>query len=356
MGSGKERESTLDVVKGALLLSVMVCHSPLLEVASHRFNSIPHLYHVFGFLLLPFLRTARPLTLRKVGDVSVRYLTPYIAFTIIYGILYWLVMMGGEDFLSWAAKLAIALPMASYRLLDSATGLEMLWFLPALFSLSVLYSIYDRAGKAVRYTILAVAVPAHLFMGAAPSWFKESAPMGLDIALYILPAALFTRALYVNGNFQRSKVKGVTALFLATASLSVAIWSNSGVYLAALKVPSIMDPAAFILQDTLSISVLFALLYLASGKKWGLGALKYLGRYSLFIYLAHPLVDQLLLRAASATCLNKNYFSAHPLLWGTLILAVNCVLCVTSAAILRDTKLYKILFPRDLESLKRALS
>ena len=142
----------------------------------------------------------------------------------------------------------------------------------------------------------------------------------------------------------------VTSILLATAL-------DLHVYLAALNVPSFANPVLLVVHDVVVLSIFFAALFLSTKVGRNLSLLRNLGKYSLFVYLAHPMIDQIFFRFAAVAGISKSTLSTYPLISGILFLVANIVISITLARGFEHfRKIHSLVFPRDFKSFKAALS
>lgn len=122
--------------RAILILLVVLGHNRIFH--DHLYYTgyiIVYSFHVGSFFLLATFGKPRPLNRKTFAGMWRSFLWPYVIFTAIYGSLFFVseFAKGKVDPLTWAARFMLALPLGTSPMLDAATGLKMLWFLPAFF-------------------------------------------------------------------------------------------------------------------------------------------------------------------------------------------------------------------------------
>lgn len=334
-----------DAVKGLLILLIAIGHNSILTRHIPHLFSILYTFHVFAFFFLAFLRPAPHFGPRMAITGAIRYLVPYLWFAVTSGLLFWLMYRRADPAQVVLSDLLTAAAIGSANLLDKATGFQLFWFLPAFFSLYCLRSgLASTSNKsATIFSLLAVAV--HLIVGASPKSVKDFVPMGVLIALYIYPLALFASKLWEwSAGVNRHTL--AMAAFLLTGSLIWLFQAHGGaVNLAVLQVYSIGDPAMLALQD--AIPPLAFVFILAIAPALGRSSLLvYLGKNSLAIFLLHSLAFQALLIVFRRIGIVEG--EGWGALWpGMLLLFMTIGSACVAAEILKTSGLSDLIFPRS---------
>jgi len=167
---------------------------------------------------------------------------------------------------------------------------SILWFLPALFSLNVLFFYFNKSNQKVKYIFLALSIFTFLFATQIVN-YHYSIPFGLDIAGYIFLLAFLLKQVYSN----KDRYININIFYLF-----VAIIISSGLlfYFEPLKTHSqwhaMVDLAQFSVATTmigyisfliLNISIFILFLKLKSNN-----LLSTIGVYSFPIFLLHLII------------------------------------------------------------------
>lgn len=287
-------QTQLDAVKGVFILLIVAGHNTILTTkALPGIQGLLYDFHVHAFLILPFVVPSRSLTRKSFADRSVRYLTPYLWFYTLAGLLYWAMGLSSDPAM-WPISFVLGGLIGSSQLLDYASGFELFWFLPCLLTVTTLRSLYQQAGPRLRLSLLLASMTSLAFLGGMPQWVKIYQPLGILIALAVMPMALATRWFCIHSVF-RSPRRAILPSALVFSAMVYLAWSaESHVNLAALKHPTIADPFLLLLHLVLPIAA-FVLAWSTFQTLPRFHLLEICGRHSLIIYLSHSLVFQFLL-------------------------------------------------------------
>jgi fucose 4-O-acetylase-like acetyltransferase len=254
-------------------------------------------FHVQAFLLLPFRGPESPASRARILDLTVRYLVPFAAFYLATAALFQLVLGEGGPWHVVARDVFVGLVTGSAVTLDRACGFALFWFLPTLWSLTLLRmgvrELWSRSGPAARaFAALLVVAPLGL-MGliAEPAAYL---PMGLGPALYALPLG-FAVALLAPAARRAPALTVVLAVVLAIASRAL----NHRTNVATLVVATWPEPLAMAAEAAHAVSALLALLVVAPGLVRVPGLVAF-GQRSLPVFLTHSLFLQALLLGGRA--------------------------------------------------------
>lgn len=182
-------------LKGVLILLIVIGHNHYLMEAH---NNIPwvkdwlYSFHVHAFLWLPFLYGTKLLKVNSVIKSFKRLFIPYTLFFIVLIIMHFF-LNHTFDF-----KLNVwAYVSGSKTLLRDALGMEYLWFLPTMFAVLVLKSMYDTFKYG--WIILVISICLYILFSLYLVRNSDSKyfPIGLFEALMNFPLAiLFRKILY----------------------------------------------------------------------------------------------------------------------------------------------------------------
>lgn len=285
----------IDAIKGFFIVLVVVGHNTLVLAVLPRASEVLYNFHIFAFLLLPFLLASHPLGRGFAADRAVRYLVPHAAFYGLAAALFAASRLPEVTLAESAGRALAGLALGTPGAIERGCGLRAFWFLPALFTLALLRAAMARSHAAAA-GLAAAGLAFHLAAGALGRNVEERLLFGLSIALFVLPLGL--AAAWAWRLRERIGRPALTALALATwaATQLVAYEHASFVRLAGLKVPSAAEPLRLLLHDALAVSAFVAIAGL-SARLARVPGLVWLGRQSLFIYLVHSIVFQGILAA-----------------------------------------------------------
>jgi fucose 4-O-acetylase-like acetyltransferase len=342
MTGAKPRDDGIDAVKGALLLLVILGHLPSLVLSRPEIVNSFYTFHVAGFLLLTFFYDPPPPTRQTLVTYLIRYGVPFVVFYTFYSVLYFAMVKSGYQAPGSAFdEYVTGLIFATSRTLDPACGLKMMWFLPTLFTLTIVRSLLSPF-------IVVIAVPAmlvaHLLVGEIGS-VRYFIPWGLAIVAFLLPLGYAAPPLLAW--IERRKLFWL--LLLVCAGLhGYAFAIDLKVDLGDMKLFGLRHVPHLLLQDALMLGTTLVLLCM----KRALALAPFLvlaGRYSLPIYLTHPLITQGVQRLVPSFQDWALWVQAVAVLALTLLSGA----CAALAA-RQLPGLYRLLFPRNALDLRLA--
>lgn len=153
----------IDAIKGFFIVLVVVGHNTLVLAVLPRASEVLYNFHIFAFLLLPFLLASHPLGRGFAADRAVRYLVPHAAFYGLAAALFAASRLPEVTLAESAGRALAGLALGTPGAIERGCGLRAFWFLPALFTLALLRAAMARSHAAA----------AGL---AAPGWRSTSPP------------------------------------------------------------------------------------------------------------------------------------------------------------------------------------
>lgn len=274
----------INAMKGLLILLVVMDHNDLLRtLVPNLFR--PLTFHVIGFLALPFFTPSKMVSITFLRDRLVRYLVPFLWVLTCATVLYSTLFRSdgfGTVVLDWFSAAMIG----SAPLVKSSTGFYYLWFLPTLLGLVAILAIYQSIGAAWRVVIIAIATLCHLAISVVPAAFLEYLPFGIPIVLWMFPIGLILKWAIENKRVYRLRY---LVLVTFVASYGYLAMRGQNLEVMTLNLKSLSDPLLFVLQDVSAVTGVIVSIWCASL----LGNLRFVnevGKYSLMVYLIHPLI------------------------------------------------------------------
>ena len=292
--------------RAILIVLVVIGHNQLFR--EHFYYSayiLIYSFHVGSFFLLATLSPPRAMGVAVLGGMASRFYKPFLVFTVIYGVLYLPIYLRpyDHDGVSWVSDMALAAGVATAPLLDMATGLKLLWFLPAFMSFCLLYNLQGSLPGRLRAAVWPLAAIANATITMVPDERLTFVPLGLGVALFLLfPALLFMRLRRVLGI--RHGPLLVVLLFVASSAMIVRL--RMEVILSDFWMPSALTPGRLLLCDAQLVLGGLSCLVLARGIAGSKAAL-WIGERSLHIYLLHAPFN-----IAIAAMLERMFGSALP--------------------------------------------
>lgn len=351
-GSPVPDRTVVDAFKGILISLIVLGHNTLFFAACPRCFNVLYNFHVACFLLLPFILPGGALDgWANLKDRLARYFVPHFLFFFLACLLYWIFRVSREPAAlpDWFGRIAMAVWLSNQEDYKSACGFGLFWFLPALFAMVVLLGAYRGAGLKTRMLLLGGAALAHGLMGLAPKGSLALVPWTLDLVLFLFPLGAMVAALW--NRFGGRIWFHVICLAVFVACMSVSVRTNSYGITNGERLLAIDRPVALLFHDVYLVAAFFGLLGLAWPLRSTLFA--FVGRRSLFIFLAHAFVWQFIVQAGLAGLIVAWTLSV----W--LAVAVSFVLTLSAALgvcllIEQRQRLYRLIFPRTWPDWKSA--
>jgi fucose 4-O-acetylase-like acetyltransferase len=330
-----------DAVKGLLILLIVLGHlTPMQHVPGFGWV-FPVLYrfHVVSFLLLPFLLGRAKWQARWLADRAVRYLVPYAIWVSATAVVFGLTVGAGVAPAELVRRTAWGL-LTGYALdLKAATGFQLYWFLPALFTVTLLRAVLMKVPQRWLPVVVLAAWTLH---GTVALWLGvwSHAPLGLAVAVYVLPMGVTAAWLWP---FARRWpwIVACAAVALAITTRWMGLYTNVGV----LGVFGWRNPAQMLITDIDAIASFLAIVAAAPvlGRIPGLPAL---GRLSLGVYLCHSaFLQSVLLTGLHA---GRQPFGQDAAVFAVIGMVVALVGGILSARLMQLNRVQPWVLPRGL--------
>lgn len=344
-------------IKGILILLVIADHNNYFRLISEDVFR-PFTVHVTGFFVLAFSGAFNSKTSLKqfAFERLVRYGWPFIIFYSFYALGSKLTGASSITPLSYS----IGLLIGSFELVKQGCGGAFMWFLPALLGFSLVVKVLASASYRSLGFILLVSFLFHVFIAYLPGIFKTYFPLGLGIAIYLIPIVVAFYFLQNIRYFQTLSASASGILFFGgTALLSYIVLVNGriNIEVGALSAPPLERYgliAANFITNLCALIFIWALALKAADKRGINSALSSVGAHSLSIYLLHPfffvIAYALISKLGTRIGPDNVWFVGLGAYTVTLVLA-----WFASKALSRVPRWSSLLFPKDFQQLKEAV-
>ena len=269
----------INAVKGLLILSVMIGHIRSLAGENLEIFQFVYNFHVVAFLLLPFIYPIKQVSKAQIITWAFRFFVPFTVFFIAYGVLNMLFLNANFGFVDVMRGYFIATPL----LIDRVTGSEILWFLPHIFLVFVLFNLVMTRAKNF-YGVVGISLVLHVLAGFIVKDYASYIPFTASNIAYLFFIGIALRFIILNVKDNGKKYAGLFfALFIALQFISIATGSvlgYTGIYLF-----DILSLPQLILCDALVLSAMLFFLYSEFFSK--VRILNWLGQHSIIIFLVH---------------------------------------------------------------------
>ena len=338
----------IDAFKGLLIGLIVLGHNSLFSAEFPLEFRILYNFHVACFLLLPCIFFGQSVRGLQVTDRLVRYGVPHMLFFLLACVSYFYFFVPGNitAVQEWVGSVFIALLFSSEETYNTAVGLRLFWFLPALLSLLFIRSLFFGLTQWGRIFLLVFVLLVHAFLGLVPKNYLPYIPYGLPLVLFLFPLGLLAGILW-------QKFKNQTGFYIAGILVFfVSIWMgvqfDSFAGLAGdPRVYSIFQPVQLLFHDIYLISALIGLIGLMRFAPEFIQKLfAYIGERSLPVFLLHSFIWQAYLRIGLAAWFTEILSPVLAVLCAFLITLATAVLI---SVLLEESKiLYRFVFPKDM--------
>lgn len=286
---GRERD-IVNNIKGIAIILIVIGHNNFITSEFKIVYKFLYSFHVSIFFMILGLRNSPVLNGRYIADVFIRYFTPYCFFVIGLWAVNSLVNQNHLEFGESVMFLFASIFIGTAQLLDRATGAQLYWFLPALISSLLLWSLWGALGKLAKRLVLALMIISHLLMGLIPISIVTWIPLGLFPTVFLFVFVLAAKTMFdtaVRLPVHSLICSGITLLVCGLLIFYLNIYVNVGYSVAY----SIVELDLFVIQE---ITIVSGFVFVSS-----LAAMTFLpnligviGKASLHIFLVHQVVFQ----------------------------------------------------------------
>lgn len=280
-------------IKGLLIILIVIGHNTFFTSMTEPIQLMGYLYcfHIQCFFIIPFLYGSKPLSFRRCSNYFMRLYWPYIIISILLYIGFYVIY---EKNIFCISDLLNVLFWGQSKMLSRYCGIQILWFMPAMFSLMIIKDIYYSSHYIVKLILLLISAFFLVISLLSQDWghyytvfnnlFPKGLPMALDAAMPFLIWGVICRKIieFLSSNYV--KVRIILCLWVILTILyflDIIIWERN----------------IWILSSIMSIfPILFVIiLYKAKRKLCKLKFLQKFGIGSFQIYIMHPFIGYLLI-------------------------------------------------------------
>ena len=284
---------TSEIMKGILILLIILGHNSILSQCTPDVDFYLRSFRTPLFLILPWFYIATtPPTWSKIAKRSGKIWFWYLAFFVVQVILYNLLF----DTTFSLGETLKAFFLGGHTLLKGVTGYMYLWFMPAFFFSMLVRDVYTIANKPSRIAMIVASI------GIVAFFAFHAYTNYIAIIQGVFFAAL-----------------GITASLLALPKKSVYRWGIIAIF-AVCSVLMFVDATKGLVLPFMPYIAFLALWSIIEFGKNYLNWFQHLGKLSMFIYLTHPLIFQLLLRVVP-----NNY---SQVVYGTIIFLLTTLISI----------------------------
>ena len=335
--SKQRRDFSLDVVKGALILSVVLGHDSDFISMYPSVTKALYAFHVPAFLLISCF-FIKPSEKAKVWlFAKKRFVNLVPPMLLIFSIVFLVKNLTGGSKQTSLSEMLMAcitgLVFANSTSFENTTGATYLWFVPAVLVLNVLYFTLLKYGGNIylRYAVSLIFLIAVFF--GVDTEMHCWVPWGIDVALLLCPLCLLASELYRRGVFTSSRTRLVALLgfpFLLWLVIEKLTYVGlQGFYLPQGLIYFLLWWNYVVLGLVLVYWVASCCLNTGSTPiQFAANVLKRLGEASLWIYLLHPFFSRGVDSIASACLGSEEDRSLIPVMVIRIVLGVTGPLMV----------------------------
>ncbi len=343
-------------IKGFLIFLIVLGHNAMFTKSLPGSFEYVYLFHVQAFFILPFLygKTKNENFQTAFKKNFIRLYYPYILFFVALSLINYLVIrLSGQNFdlnaLYFPANGNKVLYYIStfftgnYYLIDVFTGMQYLWFLPVMFSMTMLMNLNIQK-KCLKFFLMILGAISYVLFMVFMYTKPYNASFNFSLML-ISPFAVLqgigvwflgTSFLYILNNPKFSKiVKYSSVIFIVLSILFIFRKFVCSNYVIIYYVVRFLMPLIFM-----------CFIWMYRDKFSNIGILKKVGDLSFGIYIIHPILCNILY------LIFKKYFAVNLINALVVQLIVFSFSYYVAYFINNISILQKMLFPRSWEDLK----
>lgn len=331
-------------IKGLLIFLIVLGHNMLFTYYVEPFQGMVYLYcfHIQSFFILPFLYGSKGLTKRRLTDYAVRLYWPYLLLTLLLSIGYYSVYLHNKP--EYTGMLQMWLT-GDVSLLGKYCGVQIFWFMPAMFALSIVKDLFYSSGKLIKALLLILSIGINVYdwnvlpdicYSVLPYEMISKLPFGLYLGLPYLAYGVLVRWI----------IKSIVNRQINISNLLVSIFIVFTI-IYFYNVTSVQsETILFILKTVMPVLFIIILWYyrnhITRFSLWDK-----LGDKSFAIYLIHPFIGYILYGIFVSLSLQLSLWYA--IIAQIIMLTGGYYLAI---GLYRFDRLRKFILPRAIEDLK----
>jgi hypothetical protein len=337
--------------KGLMILVIVIGHNTWFSLNHPEWRKVFYFFNVHAFFLLVFTRPASN-DLGKTWSVYIfRYLIPYFTFATLGFLLYHFGLGGRTPGLEELKTFGLALWTGDMYRLEDSTGIQLFWFLPALFSLILVRTLgskYPMMDKL--FCLLGILWILGVDETSTGIYF-EFLPLNLEAGFYLYPQGRLLEIMWRKRSFVSRKQQWISTWIALTASailIIVIVKANLG-YVTVVG-PYLGQWHSF---PTLLVSLLLPFFFFIGAGGLvdllpQLPGIVSLGKYSLQVYLLHVFISTGLLfvmfnaKMPNAQLQANTWWTGYPVIIFTTVISL-----LSSFGLMAIPVTKKVLFPAD---------
>lgn len=342
-------------IKGLLIFLIILGHNSLITSLYPELMTYLYSFHIQSFFILPFLYPHKDLTKKRIIDYFVRFYLPYFFFLIIFIIIhniasYFGIIPDNVSKLSkgidnyWGSLFLMVLNGNAY-LIDYYTGFQFLWFLPVMFSMTLIkdYFYNPKRNKITRIIIISIAFicfliyfvlnPNKILSESFNFYIRQISPSAITYGL----GAFFMG--YVILRIIRSFKNYIYIISIIIFTIISIIWFYTCYHLNDSHINYIVKFIMTLILPFAFFIVIFKFKdYIGKSK-----VLRQIGKYSFAIYIIHPILIKI-------GAIIFNYMNLNHIIFALLLQILIIVISYYCAVVIYQSKYIKrILFPSNLK-------
>lgn len=332
-------------IKGFLIILIALGHNMFFTYTTVPVQFMGYIYcfHIQAFFILPFLYGRKKPGLKRFMDYFARLYWPYIIITTVLYCCYYIVYQHNQ--FSMVDLLSIWIFSDN---LKQYCGIQILWFMPAMFSLLVLKDIFYALNKPAKAVVLLISAITLVLSLLSQDWGRfynlfqvgifSHIPFMLCSAMGYLVIGVATRRVIDCVLISKLSLSHLFILWIILTIfyfLDVLLWNRNIILLSLIM-------AVF---PTLFVVVLYRL----RDKLQNSSCLKKLGDASFHIYIAHPFIGYVMFFIIMD-------FQSYMLPYKIIIIAVSLFLMIIGGylfhlSVKRNLFVQRFIFPRSIRQL-----
>lgn len=322
--------------KGILILLIVLGHNSILckpSIEADHFyiwRSWLYTFHVWAFFVLPFLYGCKELNLVDIVKHAkrnfIKLLVPYLWISVLC--VFIMLIMGGQFQLS---KIVLSFLVGSQWMTSTYMGFHFLWFLPTMLMVIVVRDVYFNVSQSVKMLIVLIAFCFWLLESLGISLgYLNYIPLNFVGSMKYILVGICAREL-IEASFHYKYIGKIMVSIFVLASMVFG-------YLEYHELNQIYSLFSQVIKILIPISFAYIIV---SCQKWGrFHVLRFLGKYSLQIYLFHVIIYNVLLRVTLC-------FLNPSILLGVSLLILTIVFSLMVAIVINHyPRIMNVLFPR----------